>query len=95
MNLSYLATIFVTVFIAEIGDKTQLAALLFAAKADTSLLGVFLAASAALVLATGLAVLAGGLIQQHLTHIPLKLIAGFGFVAIGLWSIADHFLKQA
>lgn len=95
MNLAHLATIFVTVFIAEIGDKTQLAALLFAAKADTSLLAVFLAASTALVLATGLAVLAGGLAQEHLTQIPLKLMAGFGFVAIGVWSIADHFLKQA
>lgn len=95
MNLSYLATIFVTVFLAEIGDKTQLAALLFAAKAESSLFGVFVAASLALVLATGLAVLAGGLAQQHLAHIPLKLIAGIGFVAVGLWSIADHFLVQA
>lgn len=95
MNLSYLATIFVTVFIAEIGDKTQLAALLFAAKADTSLVAVFLAASAALVLATGLAVVAGGFAQQYLTQIPLKLIAGIGFVAIGLWTIAGHLLNQA
>lgn len=83
--------IFATVFLAELGDKTQLATLLFASDRKAAPLAVFLAASAALVASTGIAVLLGDAAQRYLTHVPLKLIAGIGFVAIGAWTIAQHF----
>ena len=51
--------IFVTVLFAELGDKTQLATLLFAADQQVSKVGVFAASSAALVLSSLLAVLLG------------------------------------
>ncbi|MEK9753610.1 MAG: TMEM165/GDT1 family protein [Rhodospirillaceae bacterium] len=54
-----LAAVFVAVFVAELGDKTQLAVLLFSSGKEVSPFMVFLAASAALVLSTGLAVLVG------------------------------------
>lgn len=38
---------------------------------------------------------AGGLVHQHPSQIPLELIAGPGFVAIGIWSITSHFLQPA
>lgn len=86
-----LASIFLAVFLAELGDKTQLATVLFATDKEHSPLVVFLAAAGALTLSTALAVALGTYGAKYLEAIPLKLIAGIGFVAIGLWTLADHF----
>jgi putative Ca2+/H+ antiporter (TMEM165/GDT1 family) len=83
-----LATVFASVFLAELGDKTQLATLLFAAEAQVSKLTVFIAASAALVVATGIGVLAGGVVSQYVSPSTLKYVAGAGFIAIGIWTLA-------
>ena len=85
-----LAAIFAAVFLAELGDKTQLATLLFASDRALSPVLVFLAASAALVVSTGLAVAIGSQGARYLEMVPLKLIAGVGFIAIGGWSILEH-----
>ena len=89
--MSQLFAIFVTVFLAELGDKTQLATVLFATDAKHSPWLVFAAAAAALCLSTALAVFVGANAAHVLEKIPVKLIAGAGFVAIGLWTMADHF----
>ncbi|NQV82156.1 MAG: TMEM165/GDT1 family protein [Alphaproteobacteria bacterium] len=89
--LSQLWVIFATVFLAELGDKTQLATVLFAAERDSKPLLVFVAAAAALVASTALAVVLGATAERVLTMVPLKLFAGVGFVAIGLWTIWGHF----
>ncbi|MEZ5998733.1 MAG: TMEM165/GDT1 family protein [Hyphomonas sp.] len=89
--LSAFFTIFATVFLAELGDKTQLATVLFSAENKTPRLLVFVAAAAALVASTALAVGLGTLAERYLTMVPLKLIAGIGFVLIGLWTIWEHF----
>ncbi len=86
-----LVTIFLTVFLAEIGDKTQLATVLFATDGDLSRWGVFAAAALALVVATAIAVIAGAAAENYLQSIPLKLIAGLGFIAIGIWTVLQHF----
>ena len=88
MDLKVLATIFVSVFVAELGDKTQLATMLFAAEEQVSKTTVFLAASSALVVATAIGVLAGGLVSQHVSPATLKVVAGAGFIAIGIWTLA-------
>jgi len=80
-------TVFATVFIAELGDKTQLATLLYAADGAVGKLTVFVAASAALVLATGIGVLAGGVVSQYVSPTALKFVAGGGFILIGLWTL--------
>ena len=78
-----------TVFLAELGDKTQLATLLFAADQRVSKLGVFAASSAALVLSSLIAVLVGAQLSQYVSPKMLKLVAGAGFVAIGVWVLLD------
>jgi putative Ca2+/H+ antiporter (TMEM165/GDT1 family) len=85
------ATIFAAVFLAELGDKTQLATLLFSVDGKTHPLAVFAAAASALCVSSGLVVAIGVAGARQLDSIPLKLIAGIGFVAIGAWSIIDHF----
>jgi putative Ca2+/H+ antiporter (TMEM165/GDT1 family) len=82
------ATVFTTVFVAELGDKTQLATLLYAAEGAHPKWTVFLAASAALVLTSALGVLAGSALSQYLDPRVLRWIAGLGFVAIGVWTLA-------
>jgi putative Ca2+/H+ antiporter (TMEM165/GDT1 family) len=85
MDWKALLTVFCGVFIAELGDKTQLATLLFATDKNNNRWLIFLAASAALVTATGIAILAGQFISQYITERQLSLVAGLGFIAIGMW----------
>ena len=88
-NLDYkvLLTVFVAVFIAELGDKTQLATMLFAADKEVSKLTVFLGASLALIVASAIGVLAGGFVSQYISEKHLHYVAGTGFIAIGLWTL--------
>lgn len=87
MEWKILATVFTTVFIAELGDKTQLATLLFAADRQVSKWTIFIGASSALVLTSAIGVLAGGLISQAVSEKHIHIIAGIGFIAIGIWTL--------
>ena len=82
-------SIFATVLLAELGDKTQIATLLFAADPRLSRLGVFVASAGALALSSLLAVLVGGQLANILSPRLLKGIAGAGFICIGLWTLLD------
>ncbi|MEI9932729.1 MAG: TMEM165/GDT1 family protein [Rhizomicrobium sp.] len=88
--MTQLITMFVTIFIAELGDKTQIATLLFAAERERSPWIVFAASAGALVLGSAISVLLGTFGSRYLEHVPLKLIAGIGFVAIGFWSLFQY-----
>ncbi|NOX94768.1 MAG: TMEM165/GDT1 family protein [Alphaproteobacteria bacterium] len=83
-------TVFVTVFLAELGDKTQLATVLFAAEGNKPNWLVFAGATAALATSTAIAVLLGAAADRWLTMLPLKLLAGIGFVVIGVLLIGEH-----
>ena len=87
MDIKLAATVFGIVFLAELGDKTQLATLLFAAKTPGNLFIVFIGASLALVVASAIGVLAGGFVAQYVSPKLLSYIAGTGFVIIGAWTI--------
>lgn len=89
--MNELLAVLVTVFLAELGDKTQLATLLFASSGKSSPWLVFVGASLALTAATAMAVVAGHAASAYLAALPLKLIAGIGFIAIGCWSVYEHF----
>ena len=85
MDAKLFAVVFGTIFIAELGDKTQLATLLYAADADNPKLTVFVASALALVLTSAIGVLAGAAISNFVNPKLLSTLAGIGFIAIGLW----------
>ena len=87
MDAKLLLTVFSTVFLAELGDKTQLATFLYAAEAENAKWTVFLGASSALVLSSALGVLLGGAVSQLLSPRALSWIAGVGFIAVGVWTL--------
>ena len=82
-------SVFVTVFLAEIGDTTQLATMLFAAEAKSSRWVIFAGSALALVLAAAIGVLVGAQIEKLVSPRTLKIAAGVGFIAIGIWTIAS------
>jgi len=87
VEMKIFLTVFATVFVAELGDKTQLATMLFAADKEVSKWVVFAGASLALVACSALGVLAGSLLSQYITPKLLHVIAGIGFIAIGTWTL--------
>ena len=87
MDVKTFGIVFATVFLAEMGDKTQLATMLFAARNGHNLLSVFLAAALALFAATAIGVLAGAALSSIVDLRLLSYIAGIGFVAVGCWTI--------
>ena len=87
MDLKLLFVVFGTVFLAELGDKTQLATFLFASDREASRAMVFLGASLALIAASAVAVLAGGALAQFVDEKYLSYGAGALFIAIGVWTI--------
>ena len=87
MDWRVFLTIFGSVFIAELGDKTQLATMLFASDKEVSKYTVFLAASAALVVAAAFGVLAGSLISEYISARYLHYVAGVCFIGIGIFTL--------
>jgi putative Ca2+/H+ antiporter (TMEM165/GDT1 family) len=85
MDLKLFATVFFTIFIAELGDKTQLATLLYASDASHPKLTVFAASASALVLTSALGVLAGSLVAEYVSPNVVRWLAGLGFIAVGVW----------
>ena len=79
--------IFTSVFIAELGDKTQLATMLFASDKEISKYTVFIAASSALIVASAIGVLAGTLLSAYINEKYLHYVAGIGFISIGIFTL--------
>jgi len=87
MDWKVFLTVFGTVFLAELGDKTQLATVLFATRESIHPLLVFLAASLALIATSAVGVAAGTFIADQVDTRILSYIAGAGFIIIGAWTI--------
>ena len=82
MDITLLISTFVTVFLAELGDKTQLATVAISGTSDRPL-AVFLGSSSALVLASLIGAVAGGSLSAVIPADWLQLIASTGFLVIG------------
>jgi putative Ca2+/H+ antiporter (TMEM165/GDT1 family) len=87
MDRTLFWTTFATVFLAEIGDKTQLAAMTATARSG-ALWTVFFAASAALVCATAIGVVLGDALFRTVPEAAIKWLAGTAFIAVGVWVLA-------
>ena len=85
MDLRLFATVFGSVFLAELGDKTQLATMVFASREGSHLLTVFVAASLALVASSAIGVLAGSALSTYVEPRYLSYVAGVAFILIGAW----------
>lgn len=83
MDWKILGTAFLTLFLAELGDKTQLAIITMSAKTESKL-AVFLGASIALVFVSLLAVLFGSVLTQFIPTEWLQRIVAVAFILIGV-----------
>ena len=92
MIFNLLLSTFLTVFIAELGDKTQLATLTLSGTSNKQL-AVFLGSSTALILASLIGALAGGSISTFLPEIYLKSIASITFLIIGIKLIVGSIIN--
>ena len=83
---SLFASTFVSIFLAELGDKTQLATLSLAAGGSSRWV-VFAGSALALVLSSAIATVAGEAVTRVVPPIWLQRGAGVLFIALGLWSL--------
>jgi putative Ca2+/H+ antiporter (TMEM165/GDT1 family) len=93
MDWKIFATVFASVFVAEMADKTQLVTLLFAADKAVSKWVVFLGSASALVLTSAIGVLAGAMLAQVVNVKTMSIIAGTGFILIGAWTLYHGFYQ--
>ncbi|HDR15947.1 MAG TPA: TMEM165/GDT1 family protein [Desulfobacteraceae bacterium] len=89
MDFKILATTFGMIFLAELGDKTQLATLCFAAESD-SRISVFIGSAAALVLSSLIGVLCGAFVSRVVSPEYIRLGAGSLFIILGLWMVVPY-----
>lgn len=87
MEWKLFATVFGAIFIAEMADKTQLVTLLFAADKAAGKWTVFFASALALTMASAIGVAAGTLLSQVINARMMSMIAGAGFIVIGVFTL--------
>jgi putative Ca2+/H+ antiporter (TMEM165/GDT1 family) len=83
MDWKIFGSAFLTLFLAEIGDKTQLAVITMTAGTDSKI-AVFLGASLALIVVTLLGVIVGGVLAQYVPVEWLQRIVAVAFIVIGV-----------
>lgn len=88
MDWRLFATTFAAVFLAEMGDKTQLATMSFAASGSRWV--VFAASALALVATSAIAVLAGDIVARYVSPVWIKRAAGALFIVLGVWFLFER-----
>lgn len=94
MNWQIFFSTFVLIFLAELGDKTQLAAMARVASGGSARWTIFLAASIALVLSTLVAVLVGDALTRVIPERYIRIGAGILFIVFGLVIMREAFVQQ-
>jgi putative Ca2+/H+ antiporter (TMEM165/GDT1 family) len=88
INWQVLGSAFLMIFLAELGDKTQLSTFAFASQSKSPL-SVFLGASLALVLSSLIGVALGGLIGRFVPERVMKVLAAVVFLGFGVWTLIE------
>ena len=86
MDIKMLLVTFIMIFLAELGDKTQVATLAFSLKSKSPV-SVFIGASLALVISCLLAVCLGELLARFIPFNYLKTGSGIIFIVLGIWML--------
>lgn len=90
MDFKIILSTFFAVFIAELGDKTQL--ITFGASTSSpSKVDVFIGSASALVLASAIGVLAGASLGQFISAKTLERVGGSLFIVIGVFTLYKSF----
>jgi len=89
MAWSQFLTAFAAIFIAELGDKTQIAVITMSASSKHPL-SIFIGGSIAMVLLTGIAVVGGEIVTRYISATVLSKVAAVLFVLIGIWTWFKH-----
>lgn len=87
MDYKLMLTTFVMIFLAELGDKTQLATFCLSADCEESTLSVFLGSSGALILSSFIAVVLGATFARFIPANIIKFAAGSFFIIVGIWTL--------
>ncbi|HEX4901089.1 MAG TPA: TMEM165/GDT1 family protein [Pyrinomonadaceae bacterium] len=90
MDWRILLTTFGVIFLAEMGDKTQLAAMTMAAQSKRPWT-VFIGASVALIAVSAIGVMVGGIVGNYVPLIWVKRVAAISFIVIGVLILLDKF----
>jgi putative Ca2+/H+ antiporter (TMEM165/GDT1 family) len=90
MDWRVFLTTFGVIFLAEMGDKTQLAAMTMAAESKKPL-SVFVAAALALTAVSAIGVVVGGVLGHYFPLIWVKRVAAVGFIVIGVLILLEKF----
>jgi len=88
LNAKLIASTFVMIFLAELGDKTQISTFALASN-SRSMLSVFLGASGALVLTTLIAVVLGGVIGRFVPEKLIKIVSAAVFIGFGIVTLIE------
>ncbi|HUI71226.1 MAG TPA: TMEM165/GDT1 family protein [Spirochaetia bacterium] len=88
INLQILGSSFLMIFLAELGDKTQIATFAFASESNSPL-SVFLGASLALVLTSLLGVVIGAVTGRLVPQRIIKILAALVFLGFGAWTLLE------
>jgi len=92
LNAKLIVSTFVMIFLAELGDKTQISTFALATN-SRSMLSVFLGASGALVLTTLIAVVLGGVIGRFVPEKLIKIVSAAVFIGFGVLTLVEAFRK--
>jgi len=95
MDIKIFLITFITIFMAELGDKTQIATFLYASDRGHSKVSVFLGASLALLCTTALAVILGNFVGKWLSSRYVTLGSGVLFILVGIWIIIRSLLGSS